>query len=192
MAAPGTLLTGSHRLPLALAQVWAGILDPRVLQRCIPGCESMQALGDNRYTATVKVGIGPVSARFQTRIALSDLQPPGASGEAGCSLLFEGQAGGLGHGQGTARVTLSQQGADTHLAWQARTQVSGRIAQFGNRRIEATASKLSNEFFVRFAAALHADGSTLPPAGGAQPAVLSRFQAFVARLEHFLHALFRR
>ena len=119
-------------------------------------------------------------------------RPPGAPGEAGCSLLFEGQAGGLGHGQGTARVTLSQQGADTHLAWQARTQVSGRIAQFGNRLIEATASKLSNEFFVRFAAALHADGSTLPPAGGAQPAVLSRFQAFVARLEHFLHALFRR
>ena len=189
---PGTLLTGSHQFPLALAQVWAGLLDPQVLQRSIPGCESMLALGDNRYTATIKVGIGPVSARFQTRIALSDLRPPGASGTAACSLLFDGQAGGLGHGQGTAQVQLTQQGATTLLAWQARTQVSGRIAQFGNRLIEATASKLSNEFFVRFAATLHPDSDTIPSTGAAQPAALSRFQVFVARLEHFLHALFRR
>lgn len=192
LAPAGTVLTGSHRLPLALAQVWEGILDPQVLRRCIPGCESMLALGDNRYAATVKVGIGPVSARFQTRIALSDLRPPGASSEAACSLLFEGQAGGLGHGQGTAQVQLSQQGADTYLAWQARTQVSGRIAQFGNRLIEATARKLSDEFFTRFATTLQTAGAGTTPTGGVAPANPSLFQALRARLERFLHALFRR
>lgn len=184
---PGSLLSGSNYLPHALSQVWAGMLDPRVLQRCIPGCESMQALGDDCYLATVKVGIGPVSARFETQIALSDLQPPGASTSAACALQFEGRAGALGQGHGTAHVQLSQRDAGTYLAWQARTQVSGRIAQFGNRLIEATAHKLSHEFFLRFAAALQADQT-----GSAQPATLSRFQTLRARLEQFLHAIFRR
>jgi carbon monoxide dehydrogenase subunit G len=192
VALPGAVLTGSHHLPLALPRVWAGILDPRVLQRCIPGCESMQALGDNRYTATVKVGIGPVSARFETQIALSDLRPPDAAFQATCSLLFEGHAGGLGHGQGTAQVQLSQQEGGTLLAWQARTRVSGRIAQFGNRLIEATAAKISDDFFRRFAVTLQADSTSIPQTGSAPPVALSRFQTFRARLEHFLHALFRR
>jgi len=191
-APPGTVLTGAHSLPLPLARVWEGLLDPRVLQRCIPGCESMQALGEHRYSATVKVGIGPVSARFQTQIALSDLRPPDGSAMAACSLRFDGQAGGLGHGQGTAEVRLSQAGPATRLDWQANTQVSGRIAQFGNRLIEATARKLSEQFFERFAAVLQADAAAATSASAARPVTPSLFQALRERLEHFLHTLFRR
>ena len=185
--ATGMPLAGVHQLALPLEQVWAGMLDPDVLQRCIPGCESMQAIGKDRYLATVRLGIGPVSARFQTQIVLSDQRPPGASHEAGCSLRIEGQAGGLGHGQAFVQVQLVQHDANTSLTWQARTQVGGRIAQFGDRLIAATAHKLSHEFFQRFAATLQAERAGSPP-----PATLSRFQAFCARLEHFLHAIFRR
>jgi CO/xanthine dehydrogenase FAD-binding subunit/carbon monoxide dehydrogenase subunit G len=188
----GTVLTGKHLLQLPLARVWEGILDPLVLQRCIPGCENMQALGAHRYAATVKVGIGPVSARFQTQIALTDLRPPDAAGLAACSMRFEGQAGGLGHGQGTAKVRLGQAGQGTQLDWQARTQVSGRIAQFGNRLIEATAHKLSDQFFERFAAVLQADSAAGLPAAATRLATPSLFQALRARLERFLHAIFRR
>ena len=188
-APPGTALTGVHTVPLPLARVWEGILDPMVLQRCIPGCESMQSLGGQRYTSTVKFGIGPVSARFQTQIALSDLQPPNGSATAACSLRFDGQAGGLGHGQGTARVRLSQAGSGTRLDWHANAQVSGRIAQFGNRLIEATARKLSDEFFTRFAAALSADS---PSSGSTPPAARSVVQTLRAWLQHLLHAFFRR
>jgi hypothetical protein len=107
-------------------------------------------------------------------------------------LQFEGQAGGLGHGQGTAQVTLAAIGPDTRLDWQARTQVSGRIAQFGNRLIEATARKLSEEFFTRFAAAVgRTEGMALPALPASHPP-LSPLQRLVARLEHFLQTLFRR
>ena len=188
-APPGRVLTGVHTLPLPMARVWEGLLDPLVLQRCIPGCASMQALGEHRYTATVKVGIGPVSAQFQTRIALSDLRPPDGSGMAACSLRFDGQAGGLGHGQGTAQIRLSQAGPATRLDWHANTRVSGRIAQFGNRLIDATAHKLSDEFFTRFAAALLAD---IPSTGSTPPAARSVFQTLRARLAHLLHVFFRR
>jgi len=191
-AVPGTTLMGTHLLPLPLATVWAGILDPEVLRLCIPGCESLQARDAHRFEATIKIGIGPVSARFQTSFALSDLQPPHGDSGAGCLLEFEGRAGGLGHGQGSTRVRLAASGTNTRLDWQARTQVSGRIAQFGNRLIEATARKLSAEFFARFAAVLaHADGVP-PPAPKRQTPPHSLFQKLLASLERFLHALFRR
>lgn len=157
-APPGTVIKGSHLLTLNLAQVWQGILDPAVLQSCIPGCESLQLVDINQFTATVKVGIGPVSARFQTTLGLQNLQPPSPDGHATCALVFAGQAGGLGRGQGTAQVQLTAQDTGTRLDWQANTQVSGKIAQFGNRLIEATARKLSDEFFERFASALSGTG----------------------------------
>ena len=78
------------------------------------------------------------------------------------------------------------------LRWQARTQVSGRIAQFGNRLIEATARKLSEEFFTRFAVAVARTESTALPALPALQMPLSPLQRLVARLEHFLQTLFRR
>ena len=192
VAGPGTLLAGSHLLALPLARVWEGILDPEILRRCIPGCEGLQALGPHAYAATVKIGLGPVSARFTTQISLSDLQVPVPAMTAACKLHFEGHAGGLGHGQGTARVRLSQAGPQTRLDWQARTQVSGRIAQLGNRLIEATARKLSEEFFTRLATALEpAEPSTATGQAPTLP-LLSPLQRLFARLEHFLHALFRR
>ena len=191
-AAPGTLLVGTHLLHLPLTRVWEGLLDPAILRICIPGCESLHARGEHRYDATVKVGIGPVSARFMTHINLSGLQPPGTAASAACRLQFEGQAGGLGHGQGTAQVTLAAIGPDTRLDWQARTQVSGRMAQLGNRLIEATARKLSEDFFTRFAAAVgHTEGMA-PPALPASHPPPSPLQRLVARLEHFLRTLFRR
>lgn len=188
-AAPGTLLVGTHLLHLPIRRVWEGLLDPAMLRISIPGCESLQALGAHRYDATIKVGIGPVSARFTTQISLSALQPPGPAQTAGCRLQFAGHAGGLGHGQGTAQVTLAATGTDTRLEWQARTQVSGRIAQFGNRLIEATARKLSEEFFTRFSVAVA--GAQGPMAPTPQPPRGS-LQRLLARLEHFLHTLFRR
>ena len=191
-AAPGTPLAGTHLLPLPIARVWEGLLDADVLRRCIPGCESLQAQGDHRYDATVKVGIGPVSARFTTQISLSALEPPGPADTASCQLQFEGQAGGLGHGQGTAQVVLTAAGAGTRLDWQARTQVSGRIAQFGNRLIEATASKLSDDFFSRFATAVAETGGSTKPARPAPHPPGSPLQRLRGWLEHFLQTLFRR
>lgn len=190
--APGTLLVGSPLLPLPITRGWEGLLDPDILRLCIPGCESLQSRGEHRHEAAVKVGIGPVSARFTSQICLSDLQLPGPAATAACRLQFDGRAGGLGHGQGMAQVALAAVGADTRLDWQARTQVSGRIAQFGNRLIEATAHKMSDAFFMRFVAAVAGAENLTKPASPASGPPRSPLQRLLARLEHFLQTLFRR
>ena len=161
--APPATFAGAHALALPLAQVWQGLLDPAVLQACLPGCEALQQTAPHHYTASVKVGLGPVSARFQASVSLNELAPPDAAGQAGCLLLFAGQAAGLGGGEGQAQVRLRADGNGTHLTWQAQARVNGKLAQFGNRLVQASARHLSDEFFVRFAARLGGAGADLTP-----------------------------
>jgi hypothetical protein len=40
---------------------------PRGAQACIPGCDKVEATGDNQYAVGVAVKIGPVSAKFAAR-----------------------------------------------------------------------------------------------------------------------------
>jgi CO/xanthine dehydrogenase FAD-binding subunit/carbon monoxide dehydrogenase subunit G len=148
---------GSKHLTADGATVWQALLDPVVLQRCIPGCESLTLLGEQRYQAQVRVGLGPVSARFASTVSLQDLRAPHS-----LALRFEGSAGALGGGRGTAQVTLRPEAGGTRLDWRAQVQTSGRIAQFGNRLLEATSRKLSEEFFAALTRCLNGTAAPLP------------------------------
>lgn len=155
---------GGHQLLAAPpAEVWQAILDARNLQASIPGCEALAQRSDTAYEATVKVGLGPLSVRFKSDVTLHDLQPPRS-----LTMVFVGQAGALGSGQGTARVRFEPTAdGGTLLHWWVQVQLSGRLAQFGNRLVEASSRKLSEEFFQRFSAVLGAPlAGALPDGGG--------------------------
>lgn len=137
---------GVQSLSAKPEQVWQTLLDPRHLQTCIPGCEALVQHTAELYEATVKVGLGPLSVRFKSEVRLHDLTPPRS-----LKMVFSGQAGALGSGEGTAQVRLEPVDGGTHLHWWVRVQLNGRLAQFGNRLVEATARQLSTEFFERLA-----------------------------------------
>jgi hypothetical protein len=48
-------------------------------------------------------------------------------------------------------VKLKQVGDTTRLQWEAHSQVTGRLAQLGSRLIAASADKLTQDFFKKFA-----------------------------------------
>jgi carbon monoxide dehydrogenase subunit G len=150
--------------------VWEALNDPAVLKDCIPGCESLDRVSDQEWRAVVAVRIGPVQARFNGRVQLADLAPPTAY-----TLRFDGQGGAAGFATGEARVTLTPQGSDTALAYEARAKVGGKLAQLGARLVDGVAAKLADDFFARFAARVgtpaEADGETeaRAAAGGATP-----------------------
>ena len=153
--------SGQQRLSHSVERVWTALLDPQVLRDCIPGCESFSETKPNHFIAIVKIGIGPVSARFTANIALLDISPPNA-----CTIQFEGQGGAIGFGSGLAQVRLSGDNLLTQLDWQANTQVGGKIAQLGTRLIEASTVQLINEFFNRFGRTITSDGALpLSPLG---------------------------
>jgi carbon monoxide dehydrogenase subunit G len=142
-------LTGEYRIPAPREKVWQALNDPNVLQRCIPGCESVEKLSDTEFTAKVVLKIGPMTAKFAGKGTLSDLDPPN-----GYTITGEGQGGVAGFGKGSAKVRLEEDGPVTIMRYKAETQVGGKMAQLGARLIDSTSKKLADQFFDRFAAAL--------------------------------------
>jgi len=140
---------GVQVLAAAPTQVWQTLLDAGALRDSIPGCESLVQTRADAYEATLKVGLGPLSVRFKSEVLLSDLLPPQS-----LTLVLRASAGTMGSGQGQARVRLEPLHGQTRLHWWVQVQLSGRLAQFGNRLVEATARKLAGEFFERMGQAL--------------------------------------
>jgi uncharacterized protein len=147
-------MTGERRIPAPREKVWAALNDPAVLKKCIPGCESLEKTGDNDLTAIASVKIGPISARFNGRVQLLDLDPPN-----GYRIQGEGQGGVAGFAKGGANVGLTEEGFDTLLKYEVHAQVGGKIAQLGARLIDATAKSMADAFFTRFAGEV----ATVPP-----------------------------
>ncbi len=142
-------MTGEYRIPAPRERVWQALNDPAVLKQCIAGCEELEKVSDTELSAKVTTKVGPVSAKFTGKVALSDIDPPN-----GYTISGEGQGGVAGFARGGASVTLTQDGSDTVLAYRANATVGGKLAQIGSRLIDSTARKMADDFFGKFAALL--------------------------------------
>jgi carbon monoxide dehydrogenase subunit G len=147
-------LTGEKLIPLPQSQVWAALNDPEILRLSIPGCESFEKVSDNNFRATVTTRVGPVQAKFQGTVTLSDFDVPN-----GYTITGQGTGGAAGSAKGSARVTLSPAAGGTRLAWTADAQISGKLAQIGSRLIESAANMMAGQFFDRFQRAVSGDVS---------------------------------
>lgn len=142
-------LTDARDIRAAPETVWAAILDPEVLMRCIPGCQSLTGSVAEGFEAVVKQKVGPVSATFTGLVQLTDIVE-------GRSLRIggEGKGGVAGFAKGGATVTFEPIPEGTRLTYDAEATVGGKIAQLGSRIIDSFARKLADEFFARFQAAV--------------------------------------
>jgi uncharacterized protein len=152
-------MTGERRIPAPRETVWAALNDPAVLKASIPGCESLEKLGDDQMKATASIKVGPISAKFSGKVQLSEIDAPN-----GYRISGEGQGGVAGFAKGGAKVMLTDEGADTKLSYEVNAQVGGKLAQLGGRLIDATAKQMADAFFDRFSAQVQA----LAPAPAAE------------------------
>jgi len=139
-------MTGEQLIAADRQTVWAAINDPEVLRRCVPGCQELVKRSDSELTAVAVIKVGPISARFEGDVTLSELDPPN-----GYRISGEGRGGVAGHAKGGAVVQLVEQGNQTLLRYVASAQVGGKLAQLGGRMIDATARSMSAAFFKKFA-----------------------------------------
>jgi uncharacterized protein len=154
-------MTGEVTLPADKSTVWAKLNDPETLKACIAGCESLERTGDDAYTAVVALRVGPVSARFKGNLKMTNVAPP-----TGYTINFDGQGGVAGFGRGSADVSLTPLSeSSTKLAYNARATVGGKMAQIGSRLIDATAGKITDDFFKAFEAQLQARAPSGAPTG---------------------------
>ncbi len=158
-------LTGEILIGAPRQKVWAGLNDPAVLTRCIPGCEALEATSPTERTARVAVKIGPVRARFVGHVRMEDIRP-----DQGCVLRFEGSGGAAGMAKGHSNVELSDEAGGTRLRYTAHAAIGGKLGQVGGRMIDAASKQMADQFFAAFTqqmvGAPVAPAADLPAAAG--------------------------
>lgn len=117
------------------------LFDTRLMASCLPGCESLEPLADDRYRAVVVVALAGVQARFdlQVQITRRDANNIWATtrGEEG------GQASSL---QADNQVTLTATPEGTLVGYRSELTVTGRLGRFALGMMKKKAQLLGNEF----------------------------------------------
>ena len=139
--------------------------DAEVLKRCIPGCQSLEKTSDTELKATVGLKVGPVNAKFNGDVTLSDMDPPNSYRISG-----SGKGGAAGSASGGADVKLAAVDGGTELSYDVDAKVSGKIAQLGARLIDATAASLANKFFDNLSNEFAPAEAAAAPAAAAETA----------------------
>ncbi|MBL8903529.1 MAG: carbon monoxide dehydrogenase subunit G [Aestuariivirga sp.] len=151
-------MSGSQVIDAPRDAVWKGLNDPKVLQQCIPGCESIVASSPTQMSAKVVLKIGPVKAAFKGSVTLSDIKAPESYRISG-----KGEGGFAGFASGGATVKLTATSpSETLMEYDVDAQVGGKIAMLGSRLVDSTAQSLANQFFERFAAVVKQSAAAVP------------------------------
>lgn len=134
-------ITGQNTLAAPVDKVWEAILDPRVLVATIPGCEQLEATGENAYAMTVSAGVAAIRGTYSGSCTLEDLRP----GE-GLTMRLKG-AGAPGTIDATVLVGFSGTGDRTELTYDADAVVGGMIGGVGQRMLTSVSRRMAAEFF---------------------------------------------
>jgi uncharacterized protein len=166
-------LDGSAVLSAPPEKVWAVITDPAVLARTIPGCETLEQVGDDEYKMNVSVGVGAIRGTYAGEVRLSDKQHPSS---------YVMHASGAGApGNARAQVTINLAPAEdgkTQLTYSADAVIGGPVAGVGQRMITGVAKRMAGQFFTaiddeltgKAAPAPAAPAAAAPVAAGEAPA----------------------
>jgi len=137
-------IKGEYQIDAPREAVWEALNDPEMLKKCIPGCESLEKVGDTKFAARVIAAVGPVRAKFNTSLSLEDLNPP-----LSYRLVGESKAA-AGFGRGSATVELDENEGGTLLRYDADFKVGGKLAQVGSRLVMGATKKTADQFFGAF------------------------------------------
>ncbi|OCR26000.1 carbon monoxide dehydrogenase [Pseudomonas syringae] len=131
-------------IPATPQQVFDTLLDPQTLKAIIPGCHALELEGENRYSADVTVGVGMIRARFEAKVALSDLDPPHSLRLSGSGNSSMGSA--IGH----AKVRFVElENGQTSLEYHYQVSVSGKVAAVGGRMLQGASKVIIGQIFTR-------------------------------------------
>jgi carbon monoxide dehydrogenase subunit G len=134
-------LDGSAVLHAEPERVWSVITDPAVLARTIPGCLSLEQVGDDEYKMNVSVGVGAIRGTYAGDVRLSDKDLPKSY------VMHASGAGAPGQVRATVTINLEPNGEGTTLTYSADAVVGGPVAGVGQRMMTGVAKRMAGQFF---------------------------------------------
>jgi len=135
-------ISGANVIDQPVDKVWDALLDPRVLVATIPGCERLEATGDNAYAMTVTAGVAAVKGTYDGSCALSDLE------EHRSLVMRLSGSGAPGTIDATVKVAFSEPApGQTEVAYEADAIVGGMVGGVGQRMLTSVSKRMAGEFF---------------------------------------------
>jgi hypothetical protein len=150
-------LDGSAVLSADPEKVWSVITDPAVLARTIPGCDTLEQVGDDEYRMNVSVGVGAIRGTYAGEVKLSDKRHPTSY------VMHASGAGAPGNARAQVTINLEPAGdGKTNLTYSADAVIGGPVAGVGQRMITGVAKRMAGQFFTAIDAEL--TGAAVAPA----------------------------
>ncbi|MGJ8615295.1 MAG: CoxG family protein [Sulfitobacter sp.] len=135
-------MSDTRQIGVPPSEVYAALLDPEMLEKCVPGAQDVTGSVAEGYEATVVQKVGPVKATFKGQVTLSDLVE-----NTSLKIDGAGKGGAAGFAKGGAEVRLAAKDGGTELSYDVEAKVGGKLAQLGSRIIDGFAKKMADQFF---------------------------------------------
>lgn len=165
-------IADSEWVPSTPEQTWKALHDPKALETCIAGCESVEQLSPTEYAVTLSARVGMTRQRFVGEILLSEEAAPRR-----CHVVFQGAGDHAGLAIGNADITLLPASHGTRIQYELHAAAGGALAQMSPPSLERLSRKLVDEFFTSFVDYMASHAAEY------QPATVSTGQGALARNE---------
>lgn len=129
-------IEGSYPFAAPRDLLWPMLLDPATLANVMPGCETLETVGENQFQGILKIKVGPVQGKFQGEVILTDIESPHSYN------IFVDGKGAPGFVKGTGSMRLEEDGDMTILHYSGDAQVGGRLASVGQRLLDTSANAI--------------------------------------------------
>jgi len=135
------LVEGQFPVAAAPETLLAHLFDARLMASCLPGCESLEAIDEDRYRAVVVVGMAGIKARFDLEVEITAREAldvwaltRGAEGGQASTLRAESQ------------VSLRPAPDGTLVVYRSEVSLTGRLGRFALGMMKKKAQSMGDEF----------------------------------------------
>jgi carbon monoxide dehydrogenase subunit G len=157
-------LDSSFTVAAPVEEVWNTVMDVERVATAVPGAELTAKVSDTAYQGVVKIKVGPLTMQYRGQIELVSRD------DATHTAVFQGKAqekAGQGTAEGTATVSLSEQGGVTTGTVHGDIALSGKAAAMGRGVITTVAQQIMKIFAGNLESMLAGGAATGESADGA-------------------------
>lgn len=133
-------INGTHKFKANSTRVFNAILDPSVLQKCIPGCDSVEQLDASRLQLNITTPLPGLKGPFAVVVNLVQHQAPN---RIVLGVKRQGRGGSV---DATANINIADEADGALVSYDADAELGGPIAIAGTIGKPVVNSTLSSVF----------------------------------------------
>jgi len=136
-------INGSHKFKVNSQQVFNAILDPKILQSCIPGCDSVEYADADHINASMALPLPGMKGVFRAVIHIAERHEPN-------KLTLHIQRGGkVGSINATSQINITDEADGALLTYDATAELDGAIAMANNPVGQGITKNSLSNFFAK-------------------------------------------